>query len=66
LVYLPLHIAVILSIHSRFQIFLSNLDEYVYQGTKTGKVVPVHAVRADGGFEVLPHSFLTSALDASE
>ena len=29
LVDLPIHIAVILSICSRFQIFLSNLDEYL-------------------------------------
>jgi len=33
---------------------------------KTGKVVPVHAMKADRGLEVLLHSFLTSALDASE
>ena len=25
------------------------LDEYAYQGTKTGKVVPVYGMRADRG-----------------
>jgi len=49
LVDLPIHIAVILSICSRLQIFLSNLGEYVYQGTKTGEVVHVHAMRANRG-----------------
>jgi hypothetical protein len=33
---------------------------------KTGKAVPVHAMRHTGGAEVQLHSFLTSSLDGGE
>jgi len=33
---------------------------------KTGKAVPVHAMRHRGGAEVQIHAFLTSSLDGGE